>query len=556
LLDNTSKPLSLRRVPPNLLVGQGATDFADEHDIPIMPFDCLVSPSAEQRWRKWRAEMMRDESRSDPRSPPASPAEMEQGVIRRFQEAGNVEKSRQSHEKTMLTSMLRSEYNPSRSPPPASSPRDDESRLTSPGLGSRALIHLHRLRSGTSSPESEGYMDPVGPPGMLENAARNPFANSTQQFPTTTSLSPLSSATSLDGAVDTDKDKTETVFGIGSDCVNSAGLEALSGDAHPVAEPGTTQEVQHDARARTHLSAVLHPCEHQQSGPETRCAVPAEPKSAHRREDHITDTIGAIAIDRYGNIACAASSGGISMKHRGRVGPAALIGIGASVIPVDANDPNQTSVAAVTSGTGEHMATTFAAHTAALRVRHPTRPRSSRQGSRAHSILSFNAHSGPVSPLSDGTDAESWPSSSSLQSSNASSSNLSAFEEPCSEGEAIRAFITSDFLAHPSVRHSHTEGAIGALVVKKTLDGVWLYFAHNTDSFVLASMHNQESTPSCTMSRRPESMINKAGGSGVLDGGRSMKFGRKSKSKDAIMLAPDPSTCSSLAQPAVDDSTR
>ena len=34
------------------------------------------------------------------------------------------------------------------------------------------------------------------------------------------------------------------------------------------------------------------------------------------------------------------------------------------------------------------------------------------------------------------------------------------------------------------MRHSHSAGAIGILSVKKTVDGVWLYFAHNTDSFV------------------------------------------------------------------------
>ena len=37
---------------------------------------------------------------------------------------------------------------------------------------------------------------------------------------------------------------------------------------------------------------------------------------------------------------------------------------------------------------------------------------------------------------------------------------------------------------HPSVKHSNTTAAIGVMSVKKTADGVWFNFAHNTDSFV------------------------------------------------------------------------
>jgi taspase (threonine aspartase 1) len=56
------------------------------------------------------------------------------------------------------------------------------------------------------------------------------------------------------------------------------------------------------------------------------------------------------------------------MKYRGRVGPAALVGVGAAVVPMDPNDTEQTSVATVTSGTGEHMATTMAATVCAERL--------------------------------------------------------------------------------------------------------------------------------------------------------------------------------------------
>ena len=86
------------------------------------------------------------------------------------------------------------------------------------------------------------------------------------------------------------------------------------------------------------------------------------------RPDDITDTVGAIAVDCFGNIAAGSSSGGIGMKHKGRVGPAALVGIGTAVIPFEPGDKEKTSVATVTSGTGEHMATTMAAGTCASRL--------------------------------------------------------------------------------------------------------------------------------------------------------------------------------------------
>ena len=88
----------------------------------------------------------------------------------------------------------------------------------------------------------------------------------------------------------------------------------------------------------------------------------------HPSLDRITDTVGAIAVDCYGNIACGASSGGIGMKYRGRVGPAALYGVGAAVQPIDVEDKNKKCVAVVTSGTGEHMGTTMAATKCAERL--------------------------------------------------------------------------------------------------------------------------------------------------------------------------------------------
>src|SRR5215469_13775789 len=57
VLEHTQEQLTLRRVPPNLLVGQGATDFAFERGFPILPYDAMVSPAARERWEKWRRDL-------------------------------------------------------------------------------------------------------------------------------------------------------------------------------------------------------------------------------------------------------------------------------------------------------------------------------------------------------------------------------------------------------------------------------------------------------------------------------------------------------------------
>jgi len=185
-------------------------------------------------------------------------------------------------------------------------------------------------------------------------------------------------------------------------------------------------------------------------------------------EDLITDTVGAIAIDMFGHIAAGSSSGGIGMKHRGRVGPAALVGIGTAVIPADTADDEGIAVAAVTSGTGEHMATTMASQKCAERLYHSTRR------------------------AVGGADIE------------------------ATEEEALQSFVLADFMGHPGVTQSNSAGAIGVMAVKKTAYGYFLYFAHNTDSFALASMHSNEREAKCVMSRMGDHP-------GVVQGGRKIR---------------------------------
>ena len=170
--------------------------------------------------------------------------------------------------------------------------------------------------------------------------------------------------------------------------------------------------------------------------------------------DIVTDTIGAIAIDLRGNIAAGSSSGGIGMKHSGRMGPAALVGVGSAVVPADPKDSSGTSVAAVTSGTGEHMATTMASHTCCERLYYCQR----------------RAEGG-------------------------------VFETEYDEDAIMKSFVADDFMNHPGVKNQVSGGAIGVLAAKKTNKGIYLYFAHNTDSFALASMSSNDPEPLVVLSR-------------------------------------------------------
>lgn len=83
--------------------------------------------------------------------------------------------------------------------------------------------------------------------------------------------------------------------------------------------------------------------------------------------DHVRlDTVGAVCIDRNGDVCAAASSGGVLLKHRGRVGQAAMFGCGcwAEKYSLTQSGSNM-SVAVTTSGTGEHLIQSLMAKTCA-----------------------------------------------------------------------------------------------------------------------------------------------------------------------------------------------
>uniref|UniRef100_A0A9J7XZH0 Threonine aspartase 1 n=1 Tax=Cyprinus carpio carpio TaxID=630221 RepID=A0A9J7XZH0_CYPCA len=71
------------------------------------------------------------------------------------------------------------------------------------------------------------------------------------------------------------------------------------------------------------------------------------------------DTVGVVVVDREGNVAAAVSSGGLAMKHPGRVGQAAHYGCGCWA--ENARDVSLYSTAVSTSGSGEHLIRTMLA---------------------------------------------------------------------------------------------------------------------------------------------------------------------------------------------------
>lgn len=328
VLEHSTKPLSLRRVPPNLLVGPGATEFASEVGMPIVLPDFLVSTAAGERYARWKLDLNKarnaEESDSDRESDaPASKSDAQS--ISHAHDTQNCEMAGVWNESQPYSPRV-----PATNPTQLEAHDETERKRhfwssNEPGNDGQSSLKFH------DEDEDSGIDDS---PYLFQPRFRG-------------------------------RTMRNTCSGQDSDILilSEDGGCNLPG---PLLQPPPTRAVTPSSSTDPRLSG------------RALCIEGISDKAA--RQDDITDTVGAIAVDCFGNIAAGSSSGGIGMKHKGRVGPAALVGIGTAVIPSESEDSSKTSVATVTSGTGEHMATTMAAGTCASRLYSSTR-RTKRGGS-------------------------------------------------------------------------------------------------------------------------------------------------------------------------------
>ncbi|EUC33402.1 hypothetical protein COCCADRAFT_36772 [Bipolaris zeicola 26-R-13] len=466
--NHTMDPLTLRRVPPNLLVSQGATDFAIEMGMPILPHDALISPAAKDRWMRWLSDLRSAERKSKKSGTHPSCWKIREKL--ESEDEAERQQMREQHTQNLLAACTFL----SQSHSPLSSDHTMYDQVESNQSDS---LPLSKRSSGSWNSD-----DQINTPELSEqtsligNPSRNAFINSTQTVPTLSQCRNTHAGPDLGHNSVMNTSPQEEMHGAFS---RKAWADGSSDDS----DSGSSAQTARVYASSTPHEQAAEPDLLESIGSKTAETkptrpVPPGPGPQQPEEDHITDTVGAIAIDSWGNIACGASSGGIGMKYRGRVGPAALVGIGTAVIPADPNDPDQICVATVTSGTGEHMATTMAATVCAERLY-----QSVKKGRGGEYI-------------------------------------------EVTEDEALKAMIENEFMGHPSVKHSNSAGAIGILGIKKMRTGVLLYYGHNTDSFVMASMSASDEHPACSMSR--------SNGNGqVAQGGRMISMRRSKKAKSA-----------------------
>lgn len=473
ILLRSLEPLSLRRVPPNLLVGAGATDFAVVNGMSILPHDALISPAARERWCKWKDDLHDAEATTgnfDIEKDLSTEYEAHQRSLR--QEHASAVDNRGFLPRNLAVKPWNMVRLPSEAPSLALSTADTP---RSPGTPAKDLESF----TGVIPPASS-LTDSADPYARYTYLTANPSIQARDQSVESPHSRKADPTADHDNTFTDPLDEASHDLGLYHTMGQKAYVESAREPASDIASAGSTPVPSSSSGSSFHAASNEGSYSTMPSSSGFSQTLPSgsrenssqpEPEQApfreekHRypqelagREDSIIDTVGAIAIDSMGRIAAGSSSGGIGMKHRGRVGPAALVGIGTAVFPEDPDDRERISVAAVTSGTGEHMATTMAASTVADRLYHSIRKLGPGKMEYVHEDQ--------------------------VMRSVIENEFMGTFLIPQYSGRLIIRYSTD----HPSVKRSTSQAAIGILAVKKTVAGIHVYFAHNTDSFVSISL--------------------------------------------------------------------
>ncbi|KAH6896933.1 nucleophile aminohydrolase [Thelonectria olida] len=467
ILDTSNEPLSLRRVPPNALVGEGARVFAEEHGFTTCPNEYLISKNAQDRFLRWQDDLKRADNKTKGTTTNPDPSQANSSCLPCQYETAPAVEARRSFPRDHAAAIMAGTWNEGQPDSPyVSSAGSDPSNSLEPAQGSSYFRVV-----GSSSPTVSRSSVRASP----ERSLYSTVAKRNLKPAHLSSLGPkpqLKRAETNGREPTRDDEKPKHGENTKSDTHQKYHEHLRDGDGSASPQTRASPEACSDSDTPQQSPSSPHGIKRRASAdmasfPEHRVRVHPF-HTDYGNEDLITDTIGAIAVDENGHIAAGSSSGGIGMKHRGRLGPAALVGVGTAVVPCDEDDEDKISVGAVTSGTGEHMATTMASQRCAERIYHGTR-----RGTGGFDVQDDD------------------------------------------EDTIMESFIADDFMNHPGVKNCHSAGAIGVMVVKKSRTGYYLYFAHNTDSFALASMGGSEREPRCTMSRLSE-------GAKIARGGRKV----------------------------------
>jgi taspase (threonine aspartase 1) len=333
--------------------------------MPELPHDALVSPAAKERWLRWKSDLKNAERKA--RKTNAHPSTWKTRLPTSSSDHAEQERLRREHTKSLLQGY------PTLARPISPIPSEevfyyaaDETPDPSRPHSTSSMESVWSEDRVTTPESLKSELLPMARASTVEESSRSAFINSTQKVPTISQYqnSPTARKASFErvGEETAKKGVGRRSWGDGSEEQSDSASSAVT--MRPPAVPTNTpsSEMSLGIYANHPISETAS-TSNDSARPTGAGAVPGEDK-----DDHITDTVGAIAIDGWGNIACAASSGGIGMKYRGRVGPAALVGVGAAVVPIDPDDKERTCVGTVASGTGEHMATTMAATVCAERL--------------------------------------------------------------------------------------------------------------------------------------------------------------------------------------------